>query len=297
MKVAKRVRTQFSGYSIWRTFHRFIGLFVAIGFTHALLDSTIFSTALLRSVYIAIGAIGLAFYAYRELIARRLAATDDYVVEEIDTIDPLTTEITLRPLDHKFSYTAGQFAVVYLEAKDGWHRHPFSIASAPSEPNVRFTVKSLGDFTTNVANLVGVGMPAGISKARGHFDYRRGTEHQIWIAGGVGIAPILSWLRSASEETLPKQVELFYSARGTAVYADEIRSLGAQLGNVNIHIVDTSSEPHLTAQQATETAGRPPKDLSIFICGPTAMVDAFQKDLARAGVRRPNIHREYFNWR
>jgi predicted ferric reductase len=296
-KIAKKVRTRFSGYSIWRSFHRFTGLVVAIGFAHGLIDSTIFESPLLRWVYIAIGGVGLLFYAYRELIARRLAYTNDYVVEEVDPVDSLTTEITLKPLDHKFAYKAGQFTIVYLEAKDGWHRHPFSIASAPSEANVRFTIKSLGDFTKNVANLVEVGMPAVISKARGHFDYRRGTEHQAWIAGGVGIAPILSWLRAATADTLPRQVDLFYSVRGPAAYGDELRELASHLDAVTIHIIDSETQPHLTSQQVIEAANCPPPQMSAFICGPSGMVDVFQKELHKAKVRQANINREYFTWR
>ena len=75
--------------------------------------------------------------------------------------------------------------------RDGWHKHPFTIASAPAD-NVRITVGALGDFTSNIADLVEPGMPAVISSPKGHFDYGRGTEHQVWVAGGIGVSPMLS---------------------------------------------------------------------------------------------------------
>jgi predicted ferric reductase len=51
-------------------------------------------------------------------------------------------------------FVPGQFAMVYLEAKDGWHRHPFTISSAPREGLLRVTVKALGDYTSRLAELI-----------------------------------------------------------------------------------------------------------------------------------------------
>ena len=70
------------------------------------------------------------------------------------------TEIAMRPLGRPMTFVPGQFALVYLEAKDGWHRHPFTISSAPSEDTVRVTVKALGDYTSRLQELIEPGMPA-----------------------------------------------------------------------------------------------------------------------------------------
>jgi predicted ferric reductase len=40
-----------------------------------------------------------------------------------------------------------------------------------------------------------------------------------------------------------------------------------------------------------------PAELSAFLCGPEPMVNAFQKDLVRQGVKPANVHREYYNLR
>ena len=61
--------------------------------------------------------------------------------------------------------------MVYLEAKDGWHRHPFTIASAPHEDVVRVTVKALGDYTSRLQELVEPGMPAVIGGPHGRFSH------------------------------------------------------------------------------------------------------------------------------
>ena len=102
----------------------------------------------------------------------------------------------MRPIGRHMDFVPGQFAMVYIEAKDGWHRHPFTIASAPHEDVVRVTVKALGDYTSRLQELIEPGMPAVIGGPHGRFSHWKGTDRQVWIAGGVGVAPFLSWLRA-----------------------------------------------------------------------------------------------------
>ena len=65
-------------------------------------------------------------------------------------------------------------------------------------------------------------MPAVIGGPHGRFNHAKGTERQVWIAGGVGVAPFLSWLRALDGDS-PACVDLFYTADGEAPFADEIR--------------------------------------------------------------------------
>ncbi|GAA2156023.1 putative ferric reductase [Humibacillus xanthopallidus] len=284
-------------YGLWRGFHRLTGIFLAFGFVHGLMDSSVFGSQLLRWSYVAVGGVGLAFYLYRELLARRLAHTHDYEVSSVEPIDDLAFEIWLRPLGERFSFRPGQFALVNLEARDGWHRHPFTIASAPQEKEIRVTVRALGDFTSSIGELVAPGMPAVISSPQGHFDYTRGTEHQVWVAGGIGVAPMLSWLRSVEPDILPHRVDFFYTARGPAPLADEVAHLASHHDELHLHVIDTETSARLTAEIVLESAGVDAHQLSAFLCGPEQMVNAIQRDLLRAGVKPANVHREFYNLR
>ena len=138
----------------------------------------------LRWTYLAVGAVGVGFYVYRELFARYVLSHHDYEVEEVRVVDDGVVEISLRPLGTGVDFVPGQFAMIFIEAKDGWHRHPFTLSSAPSEGRVRITVKALGDYTSQLEEIVQVGMPAVIGPPHGHFDRHRGTARQVWIAGG-----------------------------------------------------------------------------------------------------------------
>ena len=284
-------------YGLWRGFHRLTGIFLAFGFVHGVMDSTVFGSQLLRWSYLVAGGIGIAFYLYRELLARHFAHTHDYEVSSVEPIDDASFEIWLRPLGERFAFRPGQFALVNLEARDGWHRHPFTIASGPQEKEVRITVRALGDFTSSIGELVEPGMPAVISSPQGHFDYTRGTEHQVWVAGGIGVSPMLSWLRSAQPGGLPHRVDFFYTARGPAPLADEVAHLADHHDELRLHLIDTAASPRLTAEHILEGTGTEPRQLSAFLCGPEQMVSTLQRELVRAGVKPANVHREFYNLR
>lgn len=285
-------------YEIWRGVHRTTGLFVAIGFAHGLADATPFAQApVLRWTYVAVGGVGLSFYAYRELLARRGHGLRDYQVREVHPVGAGFTEITLGPLGKPLRYAPGQFAMLHLESKEGWHRHPFTLASSPDEANLRFTVKALGDYTSRVPDLVRPGMPAVVSGPHGRFSHTKGTAHQLWVAGGVGVTPFLSWMRSLDHHPPPGRVDLFYSTTDEAPYADELRSIAAAHPAVAVHVLRTRVDGRLTAARLLEPVGDDRSDLSVFMCGPGPMLAQLKSDLCAAGISPRRIFREHFDWR
>lgn len=285
------------GYERWRGFHRLTGLFVGAGFLHGLLDATAFeATPVLRWSYVAIGGIGMGFYAYRELLSRRFLPHHDYQVDAVRTVAPGLVDVHLRPLGKPLHFRPGQFAMIYLETKDGWQRHPFSMSGAPADKGLRITVKALGDHTTRLPEVVQPGMPAVVSGPYGTFDRLSGTARQIWVAGGVGITPFLSWLRSLDGE-LEETVDFFVTSAGRSPFADEIETIAKGHPKLTVHLVDSTVDGRLTPQRVLNAVNADPQELSVFIGGPEPMVRQFRKALRSAGVGIANIHREYFHWR
>ncbi len=267
------------------------------GFLHGALDATAFSAApLLRWTYLVAGTIGLAFYVYRELVARHLLPHHDYQVAHVERLAPDLVEVALAPRGRPLAFVPGQFAIVYVESRAGWRRHPFTLASAPGDPLVRVTVKALGDYTSRLHELVEPGMPAVIGGPHGRFDRRRGTSRQLWIAGGVGVAPFLSWLR-ALDGDLADTVDLFVSSDGPSPFAAEIEAIAARHPTLRVHLVDTRVDGRLDPARALALAGGDPRELSAFMCGPEGMLRTFERAFRAAGVPRGQIAREHFGWR
>jgi predicted ferric reductase len=295
--VVRDVRRLFGGYERWRALHRTTGLFVAAGFAHGVLDGTPFNGApVLRWSYVAVGGVGLAFYIYRELLARFFLSLHDYQVDAVREIDVGLVEVAMRPIGRGVDFVPGQFAMVYLEAKDGWHRHPFTISSAPHEDVLRVTVKALGDYTSRLQELIEPGMPAVIGGPHGRFSHWKGTDRQVWIAGGVGVAPFLSWLRALNGR-LPHRVDFFYTAEGEAPFTDEIRDIADRHESLHVHLIDTSVDGRLTPERVLAATEGDRGGLSVFMCGPQGMLRSFQTELQLAGVPSKRIHREHFDWR
>jgi predicted ferric reductase len=139
-------------------------------------------------------------------------------------------------------------------------------------------------------------MPAVIGGPHGRFSHWKGTARQVWIAGGVGVAPFLSWLR-ALDGSLPHRVDFFYTTVGPAPFADEISAIAVRHDSLRAHLIDSSVQGRLTSEQVLAVADGERRDLSVFMCGPQGMLRTFQRDLRQAGVPFGRIHREYFDWR
>ena len=225
--VVRDVRRIFGGYERWRALHRTTGLFVAAGFVHGVLDATMFDDSpVLRWSYVAVGAVGIGFYAYRELLARFFLSLHDYQVEAVSEIDEGLVEVALRPIGRAMTFVPGQFAMIYLEAKDGWHRHPFTISSSPHEDVVRVTVKALGDYTSRLQELIEPGMPAVIGGPHGRFSHWRGTERQVWIAGGRRRRAVPELAARAGRSAAASRGLLLHRLRRGAVRRGDTRDRG-----------------------------------------------------------------------
>lgn len=288
-----------NGYDLWRNVHRFLGLFVAAGIVHAVLDATVFGgDPVLRWSLIGVGAVGLAFYVYRELFARFFVRMHRYKVTSVVPVPGRDAQVvTLAPQARPLRFVAGQWAIISIETKQGWSRNPFTISSSDRAGDLAITVKSLGDFSSSVDQLVQPGMPAVVDGPHGRFDRARGTDEQVWIGAGVGITPFLSWARSLEQDLGAERVDLYVSSHGRSPFADELAAVADAHPSLHLHVVDTAVEGHLTSERVLAEVPVPVQRISVFLCGPQRMVRQLVRAFRKAGVAPVNIHREYFSWR
>src|SRR5690606_38059352 len=125
--------------------------------------------------------------------------------------------VTVEPAGHAgFAFQPGQFAWLTIgHGPFAMKEHPFSIASAPGLPagRVEFTIKELGDFTRTVGNLER-GATAWVDAPYGAFSIDRlPAEGYVLLAGGIGIAPIMSMLRALVARGDRRSHILFYAYR------------------------------------------------------------------------------------
>jgi predicted ferric reductase len=176
--------------------------------------------------------------------------------------------------------------------------HPFTISSAPHEDVLRVSVKASGDFTRSLFTHLQPGMDAVVEGAYGMFDYKTGGQRQIWIAGGIGLTPFLSFIRDM-DGNLNHDVDLYYTVRHKeeALFVDEIESAAKKNPRLKPHVRYSSTDGSLTIEEIIKNAGGSVKDHHVYMCGPLPMVQAFEKKFLEQGVPAGNIHFEEFNFR
>jgi len=282
----------------WLTGHRLIGLFVAAAVVHgAMVDPVLRQSATLKAVYLVIGGVGILAYLYRELLARYVVPIYDYVVEEVERPTETTLDAFLEPVGSSLTFEPGQFVFLAFGGTGGWQRHPFSVASASTDPRLQVSIRAVGDYTKELYDTLQPGTPVKAAGPFGAFDYRHGGDQQIWIAGGMGITPFLSWIRSLDDD-FDRDVTFYYSVNhaAEAIGIDEINAAAADHPTLHAHLVDSSQDGFLTPDTVIE--GVPSHaEAWVYMCGPPAMMDAMSKGFQHAGIARSRIRWEQFNIR
>jgi len=282
-------------YHIWRPTHRFMGTFYIVGIVHTFVaENMIIESSILGAYLRAIAFSGAAAYLYTEIIRPIRAGRDRYRVARVTTFNEVV-ELRISPVGRPLRHKAGQFA--FLSIRNGRaprEPHPFTISSGPEEEDLRFTIKALGNYTGQLADRVEVGDTVLVDGPFGRFDPYAAPPRQIWIAGGVGITPFLSALRSTALSGL--SVDLFYAVptREAALFLDEIEERCAQAPGVRFHLFCSAENQRVTMHHVNDVVGGQIAERDLFLCGPESMVKAFTKQARSLGVDTSRIHDEKF---
>ena len=196
--------------------------------------------------------------------------------------------------ERPFSFYPGQFLEVEVPTSPGEWRS-FSMASSPSHPEeLSLVVLRIpnGLFSSALDQLT-AGDELRIRGPYGASYLRDGSDPLLLVAGGSGIAPMMSILAATSESHDPRPVTFFYGARTAAdlPLAGEIETLCA--ANPRLRYRPALSEPTAACswQGATgliaqviqrELADASPFDA--YICGPPPMCDTVSVILAAKGL-------------
>ena len=285
-------------YERWLTAHRLTGVFVAAAVVHAaIVDPALHRSVLLRTCFLTIGGIGVTAYVYREVFARFVVPIYDYSIATVSRLNGTTLEVGLDPIREPLRFAAGQFVFIAIGGSSGWQRHPFTVASAPSAPRLQLSIKSVGDYTKDLFDNLRPGLPAKLAGPFGGFDYTLGGNDQIWIAGGIGITPFISWMRSL-DGSFTRNVDFYYSVKntGSALYLDEINATSAAHPSFRTHLVCSDTDGQLTAKTIVGDR-RNVGECWVYMCGPPPMMHALASGLEQLGVPKGRIRWEDFGGR
>lgn len=287
-------------YEGWKSLKRFIGIFFILGFIHSLTVAHPLSALIAISWVQIFFIVGVVSYLYTEVFGRFFKKYVPYTVEAVKHPNQSTTEVTLRAKKDSIPrQRAGQFLFVRFPGDRTLDEsHPFTISSAPHEDVLRVTVKASGDFTRALFSSLKPGVDAIVEGAYGMFDYKTGGQKQIWIAGGIGLTPFLSFIRDMDGD-LNHDIDFYYTVRhkDEALFTDEIEAAAKRNPRLRPHIRFSATDGSLTIDDIVKDAGGNVRTHHIYMCGPLPMVQAFERKFLELGTPPGNIHYEEFNFR
>jgi 3-ketosteroid 9alpha-monooxygenase subunit B len=216
-----------------------------------------------------------------------------------ETHDAISIELEVPPsCAARFAYRAGQFVSV----KVPWQGHvltrSYSLASSPdTERAHRVAVKrvALGRVSNWLNDRLRAGDELMVVPPAGHFVLTARACPILFFAGGSGITPVISLIKTALATT-SRRMHLVYANRDarSILYASELRALAsAHPERLEItHFLD-DRDGLLDAARARSLAG-PELDRDFYLCGPAAFMEIAEAALRELGIARDRIHIERF---
>ncbi|GGX40418.1 ferredoxin reductase family protein [Saccharospirillum salsuginis] len=280
-------------YQRWKRLHLLSAPALAFALVHTL------SLSRWWPLWLVLGLLAFAAIGWRKLLSPHLGRSD-WTVAEVQTLVPGVVELVLDPVDRPLRYEAGQF--VYLTPWDErlaagcGEEHPYTLSSAPDDPQLRLGIKDLGDATHALQTLT-PGSRVQIEGPYGDFyeRHRPGTG-QLWLGGGIGITPFVSGARALRADGR-EDIQLFYLALDSsrAYYLDELKSHAERCPAFRVEAHYFRQEGPMTLaflkQHCPDFAQR-----EVYLCGPPGMVNHLKPLLLSAGVPHSALHSEVFDF-
>jgi predicted ferric reductase len=295
-------------YEWWRLSHGLLGVFiVVVALVHVLQVRWYVGENWQRFVWGGLTTAALLLLGQVRVIKPLMMKRRRYCIVDRRSEGIKTWTLVLEPLGHAgMSFKPGQFAWLTIGSTPfSMQQHPFSIASSAARHSyLEFTIRELGDFTSTIGN-VKIGSSVFVEGPYGAFvPDLTSSRGLVLIAGGVGIAPMMSILRTLNDTNDQRPVILIYGNhnREETIFREELLALQKTLTLRITFVLENSddilsSEPGRISESLLERhiPGDTRDTLEYFICGPAAMMDMVERYLDRVGVPSRLVHSERFD--
>ncbi len=211
-----------------------------------------------------------------------------------------------------FAFRPGQHLTLKAEIGGEEVRRNYSLCVAPEDGELKVTVKRIaGGLFSNWANdRLKAGDSVEVMPPHGSFtwDFEPGAaNHYVGFAGGSGITPVISLLRTALLTEPDSRFTLFYGNRDSqsVIFLETLAGLkNAFMDRLEVHhfLAEEAEDIELfngmldrtKCDEILDHLVDPAEAAAFFICGPEPMMDAAEEALAARGVPRGKIHLERF---
>lgn len=243
-------------------------------------------------------------YRTNELAKRLHPGMMDVELTAVRQVAAGMVELTFKRLDADAFpfFRAGQYVSLQGRVGESVVSRPYSIVSSPRQALANELVLGVADagfFSGWLNREAKPGDRFRMSEPTGEFHYEtlRDKKQIVCIAGGAGITPFISMARSMADKDEAYEMILFYGARDEAhlAYQAELDELCQKAGLRVVYVLsdeEKSGFAHgfITADLMEQFVDI--KECTFFLCGPKAMYDFIDSQLASYQLPVKAVHRD-----
>lgn len=299
-------------YETWRFVHNLGAvLILPLGFFHSWNAGGDLQLVSVKALWAVLLYAAVVSYLWHRVMRRLLLRRNPYKVLEVQRETDGVWTISLAPPEGGgcFDFLPGQFHFVTFHRASNLpvEEHHWTISSSPTTPGVlRSTIKESGDFTASIGKTK-PGDMALVDGPFGRFSYTLHPDERelVFIAGGIGITPLMSMLRHLRDTRAERSVTLLYAnnSEEDIVFHDELADM-ERSGVIQLKVVHVLSKPsdawqgergRLDEDKIKRLSGPEFTGRSFYVCAPPELMNLTIRTLRKADVHAARIHFERFN--
>jgi predicted ferric reductase len=295
-------------YETWHLIHVVLAVVaVTAGVVHMAGSGYYLDDPWKRTLWIGLAIFWIGLLLYVRIVKPLFMLRRPYCVTEVRKERGDTTTLVMQPEGHPgLRFSPGQFGWLTLWGSPfRITAHPFSFSSSAAavDRGVEMTIRNLGDFTSRIHQVL-VGQRVYLDGPYGAFTIGNPADMHVLIAGGIGITPMVSMIRTLADRGDKRPVILLYGSKDwdSVTFREELEALKQRLNLTVIHVLSnppagwTGEQGFINAEIFKRHLPPPYAGHEYFICGPNVMMDAIEKALAEMNVPMSKYHSERYSF-
>lgn len=301
----------------WRALHDVLfPVIIILAFLHSWFIGMDFQSGplrwLLQGFWVGVLALALSIFVYHRFLRPLLLGLHRYRVIGVRQETENVWTVTLAPPhgERRYAYLPGQFQFITFHRGRGLpeEEHHWTISSSPTEADtVSSTIKELGDFTATIGQTK-PGDTATVHAPFGRFSYVLHPDERdfVFIAGGIGITPLMGMLRHMRDTKAAIPVLLLYANKdeGEICFKKELATIEKERFP-KLKVVHVLSSPakgwkgetgRIDRERIVQYCGKAIEKKAFYICGPPGLLEATIATLRALGVPDGRMHIEIFSF-
>lgn len=286
-------------YQRWKGLHRLAAPALVLGLVHTFYLMRTLPDLWASLIWLALTVLAMASIGYRFIYSHRWGRHHyrvRAVVPQANNVVELSLNTDGPPLRHE----AGQF--VYLTPEDSdldngrGEEHPYTLSSAPEEPELRIAIKALGDASRAIQHI----RPGTAVRLEGpygdFFPAMPSSAPELWVAGGIGITPFLARARQLALRQQEVDVVLVFCVQDAAraIFLQELNELSQEIPGLTLVLHYFAQHGPLGTEFVLEHC--PDAEIrTLYTCGPEPLLHKVREIARATGIPGSRVISEEFN--